>query len=396
MLVVLVVAVVLVGGAVVVLLGGVSALTGGHGDDGGDGHHRSSGTVPAMVIAGGVCVLVLVVVVGGGLLGAGGSGPGGEATERRDGSSGDATAHSSPTAPPSTDLVAPSAGVAGTPARLGRAVRVRAADETVFADVPVIDRLADDTVVPVTASGFVPDTDGTVAVCHNAPFGPTRCSGPFPVRFDGAGIARFQYLVAREGAGRCGPDDGCVLAVTGIDDRLGAVSIVFAAAALAPGWVTVSPQTGLQDDQAVRVALTGFPPGARVQLTQCVPPGQPVAERCGAPGPVAPLTVGEDGRASATFRVRAGSVGSGHHSCQRGRMCALSVIMADGAVGAPVVPITFSAGRGASYHAGRLTIGLLVATVLAGLATWLVRTTDWREPSEAATPELDAASFGDP
>jgi ABC-type Fe3+/spermidine/putrescine transport system ATPase subunit len=185
------------------------------------------------------------------------------------------------------------------------------------------------------------------------------------------------------------------LAVTGIEQRLGAVPTVFGAAALAPGRVTITPRTGLEDGQVVQVVVTALTPGARVQLAQCVPPGEPVAERCGAPGPVVPLIVGADGRASASFPVRAGSVGSGHHPCQRGRECALAVITADGAVRGPVVPITFSAGRGASYHGGQLAIGLLVAAALAAMACQLLRTTDWREPSEAATPELDAATFGD-
>jgi hypothetical protein len=292
-------------------------------------------------------------------------------------------------------LVVPSISSAQGPAQRGPVVHVRAAAETGFAVVPVLDRLADGTVLQVAASGFVPDTDGVVAVCRHTPSGPARCRGAFPVRFDGAGDARFQYLVARQGAGRCGPDDGCVLAVTGVDERQGTAATVFDAAAPAPGQVTITPQTRLEDGQDVQVALTGFPAGARLQLVQCVPPGQPVAERCGAPGPIVALTVGEDGRASASFPVRAGSVGSGRHPCQRGRLCAVAVITSDGAVRTRFAPITFSAGRGASYDASRLALGLLAATALAGLATWLVRTTDWRAPSEAATPELDAASFGD-
>lgn len=386
---VVIVAVVLVGTAVVVLLGGVSAFTGGHGDE---GHRRAEGTMPVFGIAVGASLLVLSVVVGGGVLVGRGSGNRDEAPEPANRSGLGTT---TPPTSPRADVVAPAAGSVEGRTLLGPAVRVRAADDATFADVPVLDGLADGTVLRLTASGFVPDTDGTVALCRNTPSGPARCRGAFPVRFDGVGTARFQYLVVRDGAGRCGPDDGCVLAVTGIEERLGTVAIVFDAAAPAPGRLAITPRSGLEDGQAVQVRLTGFPPGARVQLAQCVPPGQPVAGRCGAPGPVVPVTVGGDGRASASFPVRAGSVGSGHHPCHRGRVCAVAVTTVEGAVLAPVVSITFSAGRGASYDGGRLIVGLLVATALAGLATWLVRNTDWREPSEAATPELDAATFGD-
>ncbi|MGQ0520059.1 MAG: neocarzinostatin apoprotein domain-containing protein [Actinomycetota bacterium] len=388
---VVIVAVVLAGAAVVVLLSGVSASTGGHGD-GGAGRRRVEGTLPGLVTAGGAGVLVLVVLVGGGVLVARG---GGHRLETTDPANRSGPAATTPPTSPTTDVFAPTAASAEGRARRGPAVRVRAADEATFAGVPVVDRLVDGTVLRVTAGGFVPDTDGTVAICRNGPSGPARCLGAFPVRFDGAGTARFQYLVVRDGTGRCGPDDGCVLAVTDAEGRLGTVATVFGAAAPAPGRVTITPRTGLEDGQAVQVLLTGFPPGAHVRLAQCVPPGQPVARRCGAPGPVVPVVVGDDGRASASFAVRAGSVGSGHHPCLRGRVCAVAVTTADGAVPAPVVPITFSAGRGASYDGGRLIVGLLVAIALACLATWLVRTTDWREPSEAATPELDAATFGD-
>jgi hypothetical protein len=39
----------------------------------------------------------------------------------------------------------------------------------------------------------------------------------------------------------------------------------------------------------------------------------------------------------------------------------------------------------------RLVAGLLVAAVLLGAAAFFARTTDWRKPTEAETPELDRA-----
>jgi hypothetical protein len=58
-----------------------------------------------------------------------------------------------------------------------------------------------------------------------------------------------------------------------------------------------------------------------------------------------------------------------------------------------VAAFAFATGPGATYERGRLAIGLVVALVLLVLATFFVRTTDWRKPSEADTPELDRATF---
>jgi hypothetical protein len=44
------------------------------------------------------------------------------------------------------------------------------------------------------------------------------------------------------------------------------------------------------------------------------------------------------------------------------------------------------------YDPLRLAAGLGLAVLLLVVALWLVRTTDWRPPSEADTPELDRVS----
>ena len=49
-----------------------------------------------------------------------------------------------------------------------------------------------------------------------------------------------------------------------------------------------------------------------------------------------------------------------------------------------------------TYDAGRLVGGLAAAAVLLAVALWLVRSTDWRPPSEADAPELDRASRDPP
>jgi hypothetical protein len=49
-----------------------------------------------------------------------------------------------------------------------------------------------------------------------------------------------------------------------------------------------------------------------------------------------------------------------------------------------------------TYDPVRLVVGLATAAVLLVVALWLVRSTDWRPPSEADAPELDGASLDVP
>ena len=58
-------------------------------------------------------------------------------------------------------------------------------------------------------------------------------------------------------------------------------------------------------------------------------------------------------------------------------------------------PITFATGPAARYNPFRSLTGLAVALVLVALAFFLARTTDWRKPTEADTPELDRAVLTD-
>jgi hypothetical protein len=70
------------------------------------------------------------------------------------------------------------------------------------------------------------------------------------------------------------------------------------------------------------------------------------------------------------------------------------VASARSSVPGAVFPITFAAGPGAHYDFARWFTGLCVALALLGVACLLVRTTDWRKPTEADTPDLDAATEG--
>jgi hypothetical protein len=70
------------------------------------------------------------------------------------------------------------------------------------------------------------------------------------------------------------------------------------------------------------------------------------------------------------------------------------VVSEKSSVPGAVFAITFAAGPGARYDTARLLMGLAIAAALLGLAFFLVRTTDWRKPTEADTPDLDAAIAG--
>jgi hypothetical protein len=54
-----------------------------------------------------------------------------------------------------------------------------------------------------------------------------------------------------------------------------------------------------------------------------------------------------------------------------------------------VAAVTFAAGPGARYDAARVFVGGALGALLLLVATWLIRNTDWRKPTEADTPELD-------
>ncbi|MGH9151472.1 MAG: hypothetical protein ACRD03_03490, partial [Acidimicrobiales bacterium] len=291
----------------------------------------------------------------------------------------------------------PAAQPGGSQPVVGPEVRLSANGSWELADPGrVVDGLAPATVLRLTAVGFRPDTSGDVSQCTGAGRR-GGCRGRFPVRFDGAGTARFQYLVSSAGLpDGCDPGRECLLVVRGDGSSSALVPLVFGARVPPAGSVTISPGGKLDSGQAVRVSVAGMRPGERLRAVQCARPALPVAERCGPPGPAAPLVVGDDGQGSATLAVVGGDVAAGRYSCRRGADCAVAVVGDRGLVRAPVVPIAFSTGPGARYDGGRLAAGLLAAAALLGLATWLVRTTDWSAPTEASTPAMDAAELDGP
>lgn len=375
--------------AFVVVLGGGAALGMG------DGRRRGglASILPGLGLLGvlavvGVTAVGAVVVLGGR---GGGEDPGPSSDEPRGEAPSTPSTSAARPAPAGTSVVP---GHRGGESSYGPDVRVAAWDETEFVDAAeVVDGLADATVLRVTATGFVADTTGEAAQCTLDRAGREACRGRFPVRFDETGTARVQYLVS---ADRCEHGAQCLLWVRGPGERRVAVPLVFGARAPAPATLTVVPHGGLEEGQTVRVLVAGLPPRARLEVVQCVPPGVPVSERCEASRRAMPLVVGADGRGSTSFAVTAGEVGTGRDPCRRGSPCGIGLVGDGALVRAAFVPVGFSGGASASYDAKRMALGVAAAVALLSLAVWLIRTTDWREPTEAATPAMDAAPLTEP
>jgi hypothetical protein len=57
------------------------------------------------------------------------------------------------------------------------------------------------------------------------------------------------------------------------------------------------------------------------------------------------------------------------------------------------VPVRFSAPPGPDLEPDRVIPALVLAAALLATAWYLIKTSDWSPPSEAATPELDAITL---
>ncbi len=264
-------------------------------------------------------------------------------------------------------------------------------------NAPTVDRLAARSVLRIVAVGFEPNTTGTVEQCSA-----DGCANPFPVTFDIDGTARLEYLVNdsfARGFDRpttCRADEQpCVVHVHS-DKGSAFLRTVFRDATPAPRRVSLRPNAGrIANNAPVLVAVTGFVPGERVEAMLCAAPASFGSKHCGAPGPVAPFTIEADGTGRVAMKISTGHVGTGGASCGRSARCSVVVSPPRASIPGAVLPITFAAGPGARYDGRRLLAGLSVAVLLAALAIVITRTTDWRKPTEADTPELDRAVLTD-
>lgn len=274
-------------------------------------------------------------------------------------------------------------------------VEIAAPSDDGFVLPPTVGGLAEGAVLSVVATGFPVDTTGQASQCAAAGV-IDRCANRISVRFDDEGVARFQYLVRPDVAAlACGPDHACSVVVAGdAGEPAARVATVFGAPAPVPPRVAVTPQRDLTNGDVVRVQLEGFAPRTQVAVVQCVAPALSGRLACGAPGPVVEVDIDDGGRATASVTVRAGAVGTAGHSCDRRHACGL-VVLGGSAVAAPPESLSFAASAGAGYSWPRVLMGVAAAVALLLAATWLVRTTDWSPPSEAATPGLDSLELND-
>ena len=233
---------------------------------------------------------------------------------------------------------------------------------------PVLDQLAAGDVLDVSVVDGTDGANGAVRQCVRTLGGVTGCTNRYPVQFDDRGHARFQYQLTDPGD--CGPGGSCVLVVDDRDGERRALAVlVFGAQAPPPPTVTISPAELVEEGDQVRVDITGLQPESAVRIGYCDP------ECTRSTRIMADMT----GRASTTVVVGA--------PCDR---CGVAVI---GSTHDTLTPVPFAPPERPDYDERRLTLGLLLAAALLATAWRIVAAIDWRPPSEADTPDLDAAQL---
>jgi len=243
-----------------------------------------------------------------------------------------------------------------------------AGDEQSVVPTPVLDRLAGGDVLDVSVVDGIDGAEGMVRQCVRTVAGVTGCTNRFPVQFGDRGDARFQYQLTDPGD--CGPAGSCVLVVDDLDrERRALAVLVFGGPAPPPPVVTISPAELVEEGDEVRVDISGLQPDSAVQVAYCDP-------ECATPTRV---VADELGQATSTVVV--------------GTPCGRCGVVVIGSAHDTMTPLPFAPPPRADYDARRLTLGLLLAAALLTAAWRITATIDWRPPSEADTPDLDAAEL---
>jgi len=247
-------------------------------------------------------------------------------------------------------------------------IRAEALEDAGVTPTPVLDHLADGDVIDVAVTNGVPGARGTVRQCVRTGSGVASCVNDFPVQFGDRGDARFQYQLVD--TGRCSPAGSCVLVVDDAERARRAIAhTVFGAPAPPAPVVTIASARLVEEGDRVNVDITGLAPGAAVQVGYC-DPGCDVFS----------LVIADHlGRATTSVIIGA--------DCER---CGIAVI---GGAHDSLTAVTFAPLPEPGYRASRLTIGLLVGAAFLLVAWRIVTVVDWSPPSEAATPDLDAAEL---
>ena len=359
----------------------------------GGGTHRdgTNGRLGLLVLVAGALFVVLLLVVGAGFVmrgSGGGEGDGG------DGSASEPTPTTAGGRPEAVSSKAPGrTPVAEAPPPLP-VIAVNGSDPDDPGPYVTVDRLGPDPLVRVTAAGFEPFETGFVEQCVAEVGLLPACTGRFPVQFgeDGGGEFQFGMRTASAPGGCQYARPTCILRLSGVSSgRLGEVQTVVGPARR--GRVDVSPDSGLGESATAQVVVTGFPPRTSATAMLCAPLGGYDVRRCGGAGGPARFDVGPDGSGRTSLAVGTGPVGVNRLPCGPRHPCGVLVVVGDGFVAAPAVPLQFSLGPGATYNTARLVTGLVLGASLMALAFLLARRTDWNKPTEAATPEVDAADL---
>lgn len=244
-------------------------------------------------------------------------------------------------------------GVTGASATVDAVVRVDAGGGRFSPPSRVTTAARTGDVVEVQGRSFLPHTTGVVAQCDGL-WG-RECRNVFPITTDGDGRVHVLY--------RVGPTASAETLVVEVDlDRAGALLDGRPAVVAALG-----PTGG--------VRVSGLAPGGYVTAALCDEHADRLAD-CRST-----RAVGADGRGEALVDLP---------DVRRGE----SAVLLDASGTALVAPIEVTAPTPAldpdadedlrvDLDAGRVTVGLLLALLLAVAAGLLVRTTDWRVPPEA-------------
>lgn len=273
---------------------------------------------------------------------------------------------------PSTDEAEPSGAsdVTGGAQLRTPAIRLVATPEGRLPQVPpLVGNVADGTVLVVGVAGLDPASRMSVHQCPSGSHMPGGCRAGLPVSADENGSAvvlvdlEDRFEVAGAAPVDCADDAGCSIVVFG-STRLEVIT-VFGRPAPPPIRIEASPARVAPGGTVVATA-TGVPAGASTSFVVCRPAGGGEAD-CGDPVPAGRT----DGAGQATAQV---TVGAGR--CPRGASCAIAVVIDDGGPRA-FANVVLIGRSGAAYEDGRLRAGLGAAAILALVALWLLRRTDW-------------------
>jgi hypothetical protein len=210
--------------------------------------------------------------------------------------------------------------------------------------------LLDGQSVTVTGAGFDPEAQVGLAECLTGAVGPATCdvTGDRFATTDASGSFSSAFRVTRviNVAGSltdCATAGACVLGLEEPADPAvtATVPLSFADVAIVAPTVTVSPSTGLVDQQVVQVAGSGFTVGSTVALLEC-PAGSTEVSACDL-STILIVTADTTGAIATPYKaVRVITVGGTGLDCSAPAACVLSAGNVDDFDQRSLVAISFA------------------------------------------------------